>query len=353
MMIRTTGNYCGGERPRTVVQQRQPAASLVYSPFLPPGGGKMRLINVSVAVPADYDPSNLVTPSPVASMDNGFAALSAAAAYGVIPPPPLTPTTATMTTSSGGGGGRVLAPSPSFPTACSPITVCSDTTWRHTPSPRKQQQSQQSQQQQPFGSFVPITVVDQLHHQDASAVGTSPLSWAMPRGGGGGAATHHHHYHHEWQHDEQSVYRPYGRESAASTTTTPVKSPHTVETCSVTTVGTTPPGAGAIPPPPPLHVVRHHHHRGAAKGGSYPPAVAAGAAVCLPVGVGGNKGRTAAGSPTMLDSDELHQRKIRMKTELCMHYENGRLCPFGNSTLCCLNDVSLVSLVSLLSAHAC
>jgi len=281
-MIRPTKHHGGDERLRPVPRRNG------ASPFLSQQQG-MRIINVHVAVPNNFDPNTsfLAPPSNMYSSSNNNAA------FGTMMPPRPSPTPVLVSPTSA-----------MYPSACSPLTVCSDT-WRHSPSPIRQQQQPPTSIS---GGFVPIAESEDISVAPSPvAPSPVPLSWALrtlPK-----------------NNNEESTYRPYA-------------SPYTAETSSVTTVGTnrstatTPTPTATFPPIPPLYT-RPRPMSSLAMASSA-------SLMCIPI----STAKTAASksrpksAPTLPVSaaDDDKQRKIRLKTELCTHYEKNGTCPFKERT---------------------
>ena len=235
--------------------------------------------------------------------------------------------------------------SSSYPSACSPLTVCSET-WRHSPSPF------------PNHDFVPIT-------DKVVVPAPVPLSQVLTK-----------QYPWKTTSASESAYHPYATPSpihcgsgGGGGAGRALLSPSlTADTCSVTTQGTDVTAATFTTSKwrssPPLFVSPHNtkqqrqqqqqqqtqHLRSPPAPSSL--AVAAGwglptshRRIHTPTTTTTSYRSSTAVRPqsaptvpsttttvsTTAGATEQHERKIRLKTELCMHYEHGRHCPFGTN----------------------
>lgn len=224
----------------------------------------------------------------------------------------------------------------SYPSACSPLTICSET-WRHSPSPF------------PNHDFVPIT--------DQAVVAPAPLP-----------LSHVLHQQYPWKTTcaSESAYHPYATPSpiqCGSGRGRALLSPSlTADTCSVTTQGTDITAAtfsSKWRSSPPLFVAPPQHSKQPQTQqhlrSPVPSSLAVAAGWSLPSTTSSARRihttttsyRSSSSStlvrpqsaPTLPPTTTTtgaaasteHERKIRLKTELCMHYEHGRHCPFGTN----------------------
>ena len=280
----------------------------------------MHFLNMSVLVPtttkatttaADFDPPHAMIPSNIFTSISQVGNNNSSTAFVVHnkSPRPDTPK------------------SSSYPSACSPLTVCS-VTWRHSPSPL------------PDGTahgFVPIP-------SDKVVVpAPSPLSQVLKK-------------QRPWETGGESAYHPYASPVSRGRA---LPSPSlTLDTCSVTTFGTetvagpTPTSQRLLltPPCPPLKFAQQHTCRPASSlavaAGWFIPADPSTATVLTTCSnsshINAARSKSAPTLPTTT-STCTEERKIRLKTELCMHYESGRRCPFGSSEYISVDHDTLLS----------
>ena len=293
------------------------------SPFAPSGttnpqqqqGDNVHFLNMSVLVPtitkttttADYDSPHTLIPSSTFTSISQVGNNNSSTAFVVLNKTLRSDTPKSLT----------------YPSACSPLTVCS-VTWRHSPSPL------------PDGTisgFVPIP------SEKVVVPAPLPLSQIFKK-------------QRPWETGGESAYHPYASPVSRGRA---LPSPSlTIDTCSVTTVGTetvagTPTTQRQLLSPscPPLLYAQQHTCRPSSS-----LAVAAGwrfatdlttATLSSPCNnSSASRPKSAPTIPTTVTTCT-EERKIRLKTELCMHYENGRRCPFGSSEYFVVEHDTLLS----------